>query len=344
MSDSASSPAASSPAASSPAASSMGSRPTVTFTDPLSWTREFSYEIEEKILNEAGVDLLIPADEAERDRFIASADVIISSGTMLVTGDMIERMDNCVAIQCYSVGMDKVDHSAAAARDITVHNVNASTADVADHTVTLALALQRRLIPMVRATEEHQWNLRELSDPWEIRRLEGQVFGVVGVGRIGRLVVARAQAFGFTTIAADPYPPEPSIDGLEIVSIEELFERSDVIAICASLGDGSRKAINAELLAHTKPGAYFVNAARGGIVDEAALADALDAGLIKMAALDVRDPEPPDPENDLLTHRDDVIQTPHMAAMSDRTRLDVHHLVAESVLDILERAGRLEGV
>jgi phosphoglycerate dehydrogenase-like enzyme len=99
--------------------------------------------------------------------------------------------------------------------------------------------------------------------------------------------------------------------------------------------------IDAEVLAHTRPGALFVNAARGALVDEAALADALNDGRIAMAALDVRDPEPPHPEHDLLTGRDDVVQTPHMAAMSERSRSDIHHLVAESVLGLLRDSGRL---
>lgn len=320
---------------------SNGRRPTVTFTDPLTWSRDYSYEVDSQILAKAGIDLLIPSDPEERDELIKTADAVISSGTIKVTADMIATMGNCVVIQCYSVGMDKVDRVAAAAAGIKVTNANASTADVADHTLALVLALQRRLFPMVEATRGHQWNLRQLPDAWEIRRLEGQVFGIVGAGRIGRLVATRAQAFGFETIAADPYPPEPPVPGLEIVSIEELFSRSDVIAVCAALGDGTRKLINADVLSHTKPGALFVNAARGGLVDEDALVDALDSGRIRMAALDVRDPEPPDPASDKLTHRHDVIVTPHMAAMSERTRSDIHHLVAQNIVSMLAEAGRI---
>jgi len=319
------------------------SGPLVTFTDPLTWTREFSYEIEETALAAHGVRLAIPADEAERDTLTAVADVIISSGTMQVDAEMIAGFDRCVGIQCYSVGMNAVDTDAAAARGITVTNVNASTDDVADHTIALLLALQRRLLPMVEATRRGEWTLRNLEDPWEIRRLDGQVLGVVGAGRIGRKVAQRARAFGFTTIAHDKFPPDPPLPDLEMVSLEDLFARSDAIAVCASLDPDSRHMIGAEVLAHTKPGAYFVNCARGGLVDEHALAAALDDGRIRMAALDVRDPEPPDPDDDVLGGRNDVIETPHMAAMSDRTRIDVHHLVAESVLELLKAAGRLPG-
>lgn len=316
-------------------------RPLVTFVDPLTWSRDFSYEIEQDALAAAGVELVIPADEAERDRLLPRADVVISSGTMKVDADMIARLEHCVGIQCYSVGKDAVDSAAAELAGIPVANVNASTADVADHTIALLLAMERRLFPMVEATERNEWVLRNLPDAWEIRRLEDQTLGVVGAGRIGRTVAQRARAFGFRTIAHDRFLPDPPDPDLEMVELHDLFAQSDAIAVCASLDADSHELVNDEVLAHIKPGAYFVNCARGGLVDEAALARALDDGRIRMAALDVRNPEPPDPDNDHLGEHPNVIQTPHMAAMSDRTRIDVHHLVAENVINLLRLGGRL---
>lgn len=313
----------------------------VTFFDPLTWRIDFSYDVETEIFAEHGISLVVPADAAERDRLLPLADAIISSGTAKVDAAAIASFDRCVAIQCYSVGMDAVDAAAAAAAGIPVANVNASTADVADHTIALLLALERRLFPMAVAAGEHNWNLRSLTDPWKIRRLEGQTLGVVGAGRIGRTVAQRARAFGFTTIAHDLVEPDPADPELEMVGLAELFSRSDAVAVCASLDDGSRRMINDDVLAHAKPGMYFVNCARGGLVDEAALARALDDGRIDLAALDVRDPEPPDPAYDLLTGRPDVIQSPHMAAMSDRTRTDVHTLVAHNVIAMLRTGGRI---
>lgn len=316
-------------------------RPLVTFVDPLTWNREFSYDIERTALEAAGVDLVVPADEPERDDLTRRADVVISSGTTRVDAAMIAAFERCVGIQCYSVGKDAVDLDAAASAGIPVANVNASTADVADHTIALLLALQRRLLPMVEATRAGQWTLRELSDPWEIRRLDGQTLGIVGAGRIGRAVATRARAFGFVTIGHDLFPPDPPDPHLEMVGLFDLLSRSDAIAICASLDEGSHHLIGDEALSHVKEGAYLVNCARGALIDEAALAAALDDGRIRMAALDVREPEPPDPANDPLGGRPDVIQTPHMAAMSERTRIDVHHLVAESVIALLRTAHRL---
>lgn len=318
-------------------------RPLVTFVDPLTWSRTFSYDVEQSILAAAGVDLEVPDDEDERDRLLPIADVVISSGTMRVDAERIESMQNCVAIQCYSVGMDAVDQAAATAKGIEVANVNASTADVADHTLALVLAAQRRLPAMLAATDARQWTLRALSEPWEIRRLGGQVFGIVGAGRIGRLVATRAQAFGFETIAVDPIPPDPPVPGLALVTLDELLRRSDVIAVCASLTDESRRFFDADFFGRTKPGVLFVNTARGGLVDENALADALDSGQVGLAALDVREQEPPLAEADRLTGHPRVLQTPHMAAMSTQSRDDIHPMVAESVLTLLRRAGRLTG-
>jgi len=313
----------------------------VTFIDPLTWSREFSYEVEEDALAAVGARLVVPRDEEERDALLPYADAVISSGTVPVDAGTITRLERCVAIQCYSVGMNAIDLEAAALAGIRVANANASTADVADHTMALLLVLQRRLVPMFQATNDGQWDLRRLPIARGIRRLEGQTLGIVGAGRIGLTVAQRARAFGMNTIASDPVCPDPPDSDLEMVSLNELFARSDAIAMCASLGPGSYKMVNEEVLVHTKPGALFVNAARGGLVDEEALARALEDGAITAAALDVRDPEPPDPDNDPLGHLDNVIQTPHMAAMSERTRSDIHHLVAESVISMLSESGRL---
>jgi phosphoglycerate dehydrogenase-like enzyme len=299
--------------------------------------------VEEDALRAAGVTLVVPHDEEHRDALLPEADAVISSGLEKVDAELIGKLRNCAAIQCYSVGMNAVDLDAAGAANIRVGNANASTTDVADHTMALLLALQRRLVEMLDATNRGEWDLRRLPVIRDIRRLEGQTLGIVGAGRIGRKVATRARGFGMKTIANDVIEPSQPDPDLEMVSLAELFARSDAIAVCASLSPESYQMINAEVLAHTKPGAFFVNAARGGLVDEAALAAALDEGLIAMAGLDVRDPEPPDPAKDLLSSRPNVIQTPHMAAVSERSREDIHHLVAANLLTMLRDSGRLPG-
>lgn len=314
-------------------------RPLVTILDPLTWSHGWDYSVEEEILGAAGVDLQVPVDEADRDRLVALADVVISSSLIRVDPAWISRMPQCRAILCYSAGMDAVDREAATAAGILVGNVNASTEDVADHSLMLLLAAERHLGAMMRATDEDNWNLAELPEVKQIRRLRGQTLGIVGTGLIGRAVADRARAFGFTTIGTRRRLDEPLDAMLPLVPLDELCSTSDAIVVCASLSAATHRLIGRDQFALMKPGVIFVNTARGGIVDEQALADALDDGRVAVAGLDVRDPEPPDPDSDRLAGRVNVIATPHMAAASDGSRADLHTLAAENIVTMLRSIG-----
>lgn len=319
----------------------MTTRPLVTVLDPLTWSHDWNYGVEDEILTAAGVDLEIGADETERDQLVRRADVVISSSLIKVDDSWISRMHNCRVILCYSAGMDAVDVEAATVAGIVVGNVNASTEDVADHTMMLLLATQRRLGALLNATAAGQWDLTKIPEVRQIRRLRGQVLGIVGAGLIGRAVAERARAFGFTTVGtrrSTPTDPDPL---LRIIPLAELCATSDAIVVCASLTDDSRHLMGRNQFAMVKPGIVFVNTARGGLVDEKALADALDDGRVAAAGLDVRDPEPPDPQNDPLSGRANVISTPHMAAASDGSRADLHRLAALNILELLRTVGRL---
>lgn len=317
-------------------------RPLVTILDPLTWSHGWSYSVENDILETAGVDLRVPEDEAERDRLVAVADVVISSSLIKVDEAWIARMPRCRAILCYSAGMDAVDQQAATAAGILVGNVNASTADVADHTMMLLLAAERHLGSMMQATATGNWNLTDLPEVMQIRRLGGQVLGIVGTGLIGQAVAHRARVFGFTTIGTRRRLDEPVDPELTIIPLDELCSTSDAVVVCASLSGATRHLIGQEQFALMRPGTIFVNTARGGIVDEHALADALDEGRIAVAGLDVRDPEPPDPADDRLHGRANVIATPHMAASSDGSRADLHRLAAENIITMLKSLGALD--
>lgn len=313
----------------------MVKRPLVTVVDPLTWSHGWSYAAEDEILSAAGIDLRIPSDEADRDRLIAIADGVISSSLITIDESWIARMERCRVILCYSAGMDAVDAEAAAAAGILIGNVNASTDDVADHTMMLLLAAQRRLGAMMEATAAGQWDLTAIPELGSIRRLRGQVLGIVGTGLIGRATAVRARAFGFRTIGTRRRLDEDVDSELPIVSLDELCRTSDAIAVCASLSDESRQMIGRRQFELMKPGMIFVNAARGGLVDEAALIEALDSGRVAVAGLDVRDPEPPVTVNDRLASRTDVISTPHMAAASEGSRADLHRLAAENIIAML---------
>jgi D-3-phosphoglycerate dehydrogenase len=239
--------------------------------------------------------------------------------------------------------MDKVDGPAAQAAGIVVRNVpDYCTDEVSDHALALLLAAERRIVPLATATAR-SWKVdRALIEP--IRRLRGQTLGILGAGRIGRLVARKARAFGFVTIAHDPVVSDVGEPELELVTLDELLERSDALVLCAALTPSSRGIIDEAALARVRRGVIIVNVARGELIDELALADAVQDGRVGYAALDVRSPEPPEPADDPLAGLPNVVWTPHVAATSRDAIDDLHHLAARYVLELLEAAGRIPAV
>ena len=207
--------------------------------------------------------------------------------------------------------------------------------------MSLLLAAQRRIVPLANAMAGGEWPIRDRGPVDAIHRLRGQTLGIAGAGRIGRLVARKARGFGFTTIAHDPFLTDAGDPDLELVGLDDLLTRSDAIVICAAYTPGAPPLLSRDALERVRPGVIVVNVARGGHVDELALADALLDGRVGVAALDVRDPEPPDPADDPLAGLPNVIQTPHIAANSREAADDLHRLAAESVLRLLEAAGRI---
>lgn len=316
------------------------SRPIALMLDPISWRREWSYEVERQILGAAGVDLVVPADPAEQERVAAIADVVVASGMHPVDATRLATFARCVGVICYSAGRDRVDEAAAAELGIPVTGVHNNADEVADHAMALLLAATRLIVPMARRTEAGNWGLLDAPEIWQIPRLRGSTLGIVGTGHVGLGVAERARAFGMRTIAAAHRPPAEPDPLLPIVPLDELVATADAIVLAASLTPGTRHLVDADLLARAKRGAVLVNIARGDLIDEVALAAALDDGRIGAAALDVRSNEPPGPD-DPLTGRPGVLQTPHIGGASASALADLHRLAAEGVLDLLRRAGRL---
>jgi D-3-phosphoglycerate dehydrogenase len=302
---------------------------------------DWSFAPEAAALAHRGVDLVVPATEADAEEAIRDADVVIVTGVRRLDAARVAGLRNAVGILCYSIGTDKVDGPAAQAAGIPVRNVpDYCTEEVSDHALALLLAAQRRLLPVAVATRG-SWRLEDRSILGPIRRLRGQTLGVLGAGRIGRLVAGKARAFGFRTIAHDPVVADAGDPDLELVDLESLLERADALVLCAALTPASRHVIGRSALARVRAGLILVNVARGGLVDEVALAEALRDGRVGYAALDVRDPEPPDPGSDPLAGLPNVLQTPHVAATSRDAVDDLHRLAARHVLEMLETAGRI---
>lgn len=316
-----------------------GARPRVVVYDPI--PGDWSFDPEAGILAHRGVDLVVPADAAAADAEIRTADAIIVTGIRRLDAGRIAALERCAGILCYSIGTDKVDRPAADAAGIPVRNVpDYCTDEVADHGLALLLAAQRRLLPIATATALGEWPLRDQTDLRAIRRLRGQTLGIAGAGRIGRSIAARARGFGFRTIAYDPFLTDAGDPDLELVGLDELFAESDAIVLCAALTPGSPPLVSRTSLSGVKPGLLLVNVARGGHVDEVALAEALRDGRVAVAALDVRATEPPG-DADPLAGLSNVILTPHIAATSRQASEDLHRLAATYVLDLLEDAGRI---
>lgn len=314
--------------------------PRVLLFDPITWVDEWSYDEEASALEPLGVELVIPEDQAERDRVMPDADVVVVSSVDQLTASDVDRLDRCVGILCYSAGMDAVDLEAARSAGIPVANVQAGTDDVADHAMTLLLAAWRRLPKMTSEADAGHWDLEQNPQFKAIPRLKGKTLGIFGAGAIGRAVASRARGFGMRTIASYRRP-ETAEPELPPVPFEQLMADSDVLVLTASLNPSTKGIIDARSLSLAKPGLILVNVARGGLIVESDLADALDSGTVAIASLDVRDREPPEPASDVLTGRSDIIQTPHMAGVSSEALASLHRLAADQIERLLREGGRL---
>ena len=316
-----------------------GEGPVVVIPEPIG-IMDWSYEVERSMLEPLGIRLVIPKDRAEAEAAMRTADVVFTSSAL--TADDIATFDNAVGIICYSVGMDYVDAKAAAAKGIPIWNCPTSNnEEVSDHGVLLVLAAQRRLVPFATAAAQGDWEIYKWPVYQELHRIRSRTIGIIGLGRIGHLIAQKLMGFKPTIIAYDPYISASRFPEVELVSLDELCARADIIVSSAALTETSRGIINAEMLAKTKPGVLIVNVSRGGIVVEQALRDALDSGHVAYAALDVRSPEPPDPSNDLLTSHPNVTLTQHIAAASVESIAGLHVEAAEQIIKLLRESGRL---
>ena len=270
---------------------------------------------------------------------LRQADVIIT-GLGPVTAEDIAAAQALKLIQCASHGFDYVDLAAAKSRGIIVCNIGSSKAevqDVAEQTFALMLALAKQLIPGHIALTQADWALPRLEG--HITELYAKTLGIIGLGHIGQQVARRAAAFDMNIVYADPLVSGTELAGLKAarVELEELLRISDYITVHAPLTDETRKMINAERLALVKPTAFIINTARGAVIDQDALADALEAGRIAGAGIDVFDPEPPTAALRLL-RAPNVVLSPHAGGVTRETLARIARAAASNVSEYL--AGR----
>ena len=263
------------------------------------------------------------------------AALIVRSGTK-VTADIIEEAKAMKVIGRAGAGVDNIDVAAASRHGIIVMNTpGGNTISTAEHTVSLLLSLSRN-IP--------QANMSLLAGKWERKKfmgteLMGKTLGIIGVGKIGREVATRCRAFGMTVIGFDPVLASDvasKID-VELVALEEIYRRSDFISVHTPLTDETRGILNEKTFKLCKKGVRVINCARGGIIDETALLNALNSGQVAGAALDVFVVEPP--TSNPLLQQPHLIATPHLGASTEEAQEKVAIQIAEQIADALKDRG-----
>ena len=296
-------------------------------------------------LHEKGIDVLKKTEdfEVEVDTSLTHEELlgiiknyhalVIRSSTK-VTEEVIEAADRLRVIGRAGIGLDNVDIGAASKRGVVVMNTpDGNVITTAEHAVAMLMALSRNIPQAVASMRSRKWEKKLFRG----KELFNKTLGVIGIGRIGRIVADRARGMKMNIVAYDPYIPAEAIDkmGVEPVSLDGLLVRSDCITVHTPFTPETRNLINRECFAKMKRGVLLVNCARGGIVNEHDLYEALKEGIVAGAALDVFEKEPPG-DNPLLD-LDNVISTPHLGASTDEAQENVAVAVAGQIIDYLKR-------
>ena len=251
------------------------------------------------------------------------------AGTEKITEDLLERAKSLKVISRYGIGLDNIDLEAAKRRRIVVCNTpDAPTQAVAELTLALILNLYRRIGEVDRNLRSGKWT------PLMGRLLSGKTLGIIGLGRIGKALVKLVQPFELKIIAHEPYPDNEFVSsyGVELASLEKVLFESDIVSLHAPLTEETYHLIGRAGLALMKSDAIIVNTARGSLIDEEALIEALEKGIIGGAALDVFEEEP---YSGKLKNFDNVILTPHIGTYAMETRIRMEREAVENLLNAL---------
>ena len=262
---------------------------------------------------------------------VGQSGVLAVRGATRVTAEVLESPGRLKLIGRAGVGVDNIDVEAATRKGVVVMNTpGGNSVAVAELTIGLMLTLLRQLVPAISSTRSGRWEKKRFAGGHELFR---KTVGLVGFGSVGQIVAQRCIAFGTTVIAYDPHPVEASRRlGVQIVQLEELFRRADIVSLHVPLMDNTRNLVSRSLLGLMRKGSYLVNCARGGIVDEAALADALRDGTLAGAAMDVFATEPVPPDHPLLS-LESFLATPHLGASTEEGQLACASQLAEQLVE-----------
>ncbi len=296
-------------------------------------------------LSPQGVEILqnTPGIEAVVDNEISAEglaeslndfDALVVRSRTKLTAALIEKADRLKVVGRAGTGLDNIDIEAATKRGIAVMNTpGGNTVTTAEHALSLLFSLTRKVPQACASLKAGKWEKKKFQG----HELFHKTLGVLGLGQIGSVVADRAKGLKMDVIAYDPYLTAEIAQkkGVEAVTIDELLARSDYITVHVPLNQSTHHLLNAEAFSKMKEGVMLVHCARGGIVDEQALLEALKSGKVAGAALDVFETEPPG-ENPLLA-LDNVICTPHLGASTTEAQVNVAVAVAEQIADYLTR-------
>jgi D-3-phosphoglycerate dehydrogenase len=282
------------------------------------------------------VDVKPSISDEELKNLVSTYDVLVVRSRTKVTAEVIGRGRHLKAVGRAGVGLENIDVDAAKKRNIAVFNSPEAPAEaVAELTIGLLISMARCLPYADRTMKEGQWAKKQLMG-WQ---LEGKTLGMLGLGYIGKRVAKIAKALGMKILITKRTPPDPELLSElagEYVPLGELLMRSDVVTIHVPLTRQTRHIIGREEINLMKDGAYVINTARGPVVDEKALVDALRSGKLAGAALDVYAVEPPK-DSDLVTLRN-VVCTPHIGGQTEESQRCAATIIADKIIAHLKNA------
>jgi D-3-phosphoglycerate dehydrogenase len=282
------------------------------------------------------VDEKIGLTPEELAAIIGEYDALLVRSQVKVTAEILAHASRLVVIGRAGVGVDNVDLEAATKAGVVVVNApTGNTVSAAEQTITLMLALAHKTAAADASMRRGEWKRSSFTGV----ELRGRTLGVIGLGKIGQAVADRARGLEMNIIGYDPFvtAEQAALHGVTLAEVDEILTTADVITVHVPLNKATRGIVNADNIGKLKPGVMLINVARGGVYDEAALAQALKDGKVAGAAIDVYETEPPAADNPLLTAPNTVL-TPHLGALTAEAQLRVAEEACEQVIDVL--AGR----
>jgi D-3-phosphoglycerate dehydrogenase len=278
------------------------------------------------------VDVKVGLQPEELNAIIKDYDGLVVRSATKVTRDIIEAADRLKVIGRAGTGTDNIDKEAATKRGIVVMNTpGGNTITTAEHTIAMLMSLVRKIPQATASLRAKKWEKKKFMGT----EIYNKTLGIIGMGKIGSVVAERARGLGMNVIAYDPFvtPKVAERLGVELVSLDELFARADFITIHAPKNKETENLINKDAFKKMKTGVRIINCARGGIVNEDDLYNAIKSGKVAGAALDVFTQEPPG--NNPLLELEEVICTPHLGASTNEAQVNVAVAIAEQMVDYL---------